>query len=64
MRGDIQHRNLWLVDLATGAERQLTDLPANFNVRDFDVSPDGQTLVLERVQDRSYIVQIDLGGRE
>lgn len=26
MRGEIQHKNLWLVDLTTGAERQLTNL--------------------------------------
>ena len=26
LRGDIQHKNLWLIDLETGAERQLTNL--------------------------------------
>jgi Tol biopolymer transport system component len=60
MRGDIQHRNLWLVDLATGAERQLTNLPPDFAVRDFDVSPDGREIVLERVQDHGDIVLVDI----
>lgn len=37
------------LDLDTGAERQLTHLPPDFDIRDFDISPDGQELVLERV---------------
>ncbi len=60
MRGDLQHKDLWLLDLETGAERQLTKLPADFNIRDFDVSADGRELVLERVEDHSNIVLIDL----
>lgn len=60
MRGDIEHKNLWAVDLDTGAERQLTNLPTDFNVRDFDVSADGRELVLERVQNHSDIVLIEL----
>ena len=64
MRGEIQHKNLWLIDLQTGAERQLTDLPPDFNVRDFDVSPDGREIVIERVEERSDIVLIDLARRD
>ena len=60
LRGDIQHKNLWLVDLETGGERQLTDVPANFDIRDFDISPDGHEVVLERVQDHSDVVLLDL----
>lgn len=60
MRGDIRHKDLWIVDLATGKERQLTNLPADFNIRDFDVSGDGKEILLERVQDHSDIVLIDL----
>jgi Tol biopolymer transport system component len=59
LRGDIQHKDLWLIDLDSGAERQLTNLPAEFNIRDFDISPDGRELVLERVQERSDIVLLD-----
>jgi len=64
MRGEIQHKNLWLIDLQTGAERQLTDLPPDFNMRDFDVSPDGREIVIERVEERSDIVLIDLARRD
>jgi Tol biopolymer transport system component len=60
LRGDIQHKDLWLIDLVTGAERQLTHLPADFDIRDFDVSPDGREVVLERMQERSDVVLMDL----
>jgi Tol biopolymer transport system component len=60
LRGEIQHKNLWLIDLETGAERQLTNLPSNFDIRDFDISPDGGDVVLERVQERSDVVLLDL----
>jgi hypothetical protein len=59
LRGKIQHKNLWLIDLETGAERQLTNLTPDFDVRDFYVSPDGREVVLERVQQRSYVVLLD-----
>lgn len=63
LRGEIQHKNLWSIDLATGAEYQMTDLPPDFNVRDFDLSPDGREAVLERVQDRSEVVLVKLARR-
>lgn len=59
LRGDIQHKNLYLADLETGVERQLTNLPADFDVRDFDISPDGNEVIFERVQQRSDVVLID-----
>jgi acetolactate synthase small subunit len=60
LRGEIQHKNLWLIDLETGAERQLTNLSRDFDIRDFDISPDGLEVVLERVQERSDVVLLDL----
>ncbi len=60
LRGDIQHKNLWLIDRQTGTEQQLTNLPPGFEINDFDISPDGHEVVLERVQDRSDIVMLDL----
>jgi hypothetical protein len=60
MRGEVQHKNLWLIDLATGVERQLTDVPPAFNIRDFDVSPDGTQLVLERVEEDSDVVLLEM----
>ena len=60
LRGEIQHKNLWLVDLDTGVERQLTDFTPDFEIRDFDISPDGREMVVERVQDHSDVVLLDL----
>ena len=59
MRGEVRHKDLWLVDLETGAERQLTNLAPDFNVRDFDISADGREIVLERVQEHSDVVVIE-----
>ena len=60
LRGEIQHKDLWRIDLETGAERQLTNLAPDFDIRDFDISPDGREVVLERVQERSDVVLLDL----
>jgi Tol biopolymer transport system component len=60
LRGEIQHKNLWLVDLETGTERQLTKLTPDFDIQDFDISADGREVVLERVQERSDVVLLDL----
>jgi acetolactate synthase small subunit len=62
LRGETQHKNLWLIDLDSGAERQLTNLTSDFDIRDFDISPDGREVVLEREQERSDVVLLDLPG--
>ncbi len=59
LRGGIEHKDLWLVDLATGAERQLTNLPSDFDIRDFDISPDASEVVLERAQEHSDVILLD-----
>lgn len=63
LRGEIQHKNLWLIDLDTGAERQLTNVAPDFDIGDFDISPDGREVVLERMQERSNVVLLDLPRR-
>lgn len=60
LRGEIQHKNLFLVDLKSGLERQLTNFPPDFDIRDFDISPDDREIVVERVQERSDVVLLDL----
>jgi Tol biopolymer transport system component len=62
LRGEIGHKDLWQIDLETGAEQQVTHLAPGFDVRDFDVSPDGREIVLEQVQERADIVQIERPG--
>ena len=63
LRGEIRHKNLWLIDLASGVEQQLTDFAPDFAVRDFDISPDGREVVLEEVQEHSDIVLLDVSRR-
>lgn len=63
LRGSLQHKDLWVIDLNTGAERQLTRLPSDFQVRDFDISPDGRDVFFARVEERSEIILMDRGRR-
>jgi serine/threonine protein kinase/Tol biopolymer transport system component len=62
LRGEIAHKNFWLVDLKTNAERQLTDLPSNFVIGDYDVSPDGSEIIFDRVEDSSSVALIERAG--
>jgi Tol biopolymer transport system component len=59
LRGDIQHKNLWATDLTTGQWHQLTNFGRDLVIGDFDVAPDGRSVVFERVQEHSDIVVID-----
>ncbi len=63
LRGEMRHKDLWLVDLDTRGERQLTRLPPDFDVGDFDVAPDGTDVVFERLQERSDVVLLELPRR-
>jgi hypothetical protein len=57
--GDVGHKNFWLLDLATGARRPLAQLPADFDVRDFDVAVNQGQLVVDRVEAGSEMAAID-----
>ncbi len=59
LRGDIQHKNLWARELASGRWRELTRFGRDVVIGDFDVSSDGTAVVLERVEENSDIVVID-----
>jgi Tol biopolymer transport system component len=59
LRGDFDHKDFWLIDLSTGAERTLAKLPAEFVIGDFDVSPDGSEILFDRVQENSELALIE-----
>jgi tricorn protease-like protein len=59
LRGEIEHKNFWLIDLETGSERQLTNFGRDFIIKDFDVARDGREIVFDRVQENSDIVLIE-----
>jgi len=57
--GEIGHKNFWLLDLRTGAQRILAELPADFVIRDFDISAAGSEIVFDRVQVNSDLALIE-----
>ena len=64
VRGDsAKALDFYLLDLATGRERRLSNLKPGFSMQGFDLSPDGTRIVFARGRDNSDIVLIDLKGR-
>jgi Tol biopolymer transport system component len=60
MRGELRHKNLWAINLETGAERQLTNFGSEFEIADFDVAPDEREIVVTRVQEHGDIVLLQI----
>jgi hypothetical protein len=61
-RGDLAHKDLWAVDLQGHGERQLTALPPDFSVTDFDVAADGTELILGKLEINSDLALIERVG--
>jgi Tol biopolymer transport system component len=59
LKGDVSYKELWLRDLKTGRERQLTALGRGYTIGDFDIAPDGRELLIDRSRDESDIVLIE-----
>jgi Tol biopolymer transport system component len=59
LSGEVGHKDLRVMDLTSGSQRALTQLPQDFVIGDFDVSPDGTELVLDRVQENSELALIE-----
>ncbi len=57
--GEIGHKNFWLLDLATGTRRPIAKLPADYDVRDFDVSGSDSQIVFDRIEANSEMALID-----
>ena len=63
LKGDISHKEFWVVDLETGRERQLTNLGRESTISDFDVSADGREIIFDRAREESDIFLFDLPDR-
>jgi Tol biopolymer transport system component len=57
--GEIVHKNFSLLDLRTGTQHIVAELPADFVIRDFDVSADSSEVVFDRVQVNSDLALIE-----
>jgi hypothetical protein len=55
----VSHKNFWLVDLQTSAERQLAELTPEPAIGDFDVSRGGDEIVFDRIERSSEIAMIE-----
>ena len=53
----------WAADLRSGAQRILTQLPANFVARDFAISANGDEIVFDRIEENPEIALIERGSR-
>jgi Tol biopolymer transport system component len=63
MQGDGWRQNFWMLNLRTVQMRQLTNLLPGFDMRSFDISPDGKQILFDRYRENSDIVLIDLPPR-
>jgi hypothetical protein len=57
--GEIVHKNFSLLDLRTGTQRMVAELPGDFVTRDFDMAADGSAIVFDRVQVNSDLALIE-----
>jgi Tol biopolymer transport system component len=60
MQGFLPSQDFWVLDLATKNRRPLTRLTGGAAMRTFDITPDGQRIVFDRLRENSDIVLIDL----
>jgi Tol biopolymer transport system component len=59
LRGPIEHKDFWLINLSDGTERQLTHLGNDTAINEFDVSAHCNQIVFDRSQANSELVLID-----
>jgi Tol biopolymer transport system component len=62
LKANLFSGDFWLLELATMKERRLTRLDPTATTRTFDITPDGQRIVFDRLSQDSDIVLIELGG--
>jgi WD40 repeat protein len=63
LQGDMREQNFWRLDLASNRLTRLTDLKPGFEIRTFDVSPDGRAILFDRYRENADVVLISLPPR-
>ena len=53
------NREFWVLNLATKTTRQIANLTAPDEIRNFDITPDGKQIVFDRLRENSDIVLIE-----
>ena len=53
-------QNFWMLDMETMVSRQLTDIKKNSPTRTFDISPDGKSIIYDKLEEKVNIVLIEL----
>ena len=61
--GGFRRQNFWLLDIQADKRRRLTSLRPGESLHRFDVSPNGDRIVFERVRENSDIALIELPRR-
>jgi Tol biopolymer transport system component len=59
MQGELRSQNFWLLDLAAKNTRLLARLTRREPMRTFDITPDGQRILFDRLRENADIVLID-----
>ena len=59
----LETKDFWLVDLASGRRRQLTNFANRGYLSSFDLTPDGRHLVFDRSRQNADIVLIELPAK-
>ncbi len=63
MAGSKPWQQFYLFNMARGEIRKLSNLQTGFIMRTFDVSPDGKTILFDRMRENSDIVLIELNRK-
>jgi len=56
-------KDFWLLDLTSHTTRQLSRFTGTAQMRTFDISPEGDAIVFDRIVENSNVVLIELPGR-
>ncbi len=63
LQGHAPRQQFWLLDLASGNSRKLTELQHGFNTQSFDVTPDGKRIIFDRIRGNADVVLIELAKK-